>query len=544
MSRPVTKTLASACREFGKYDLLISRWAEGENAAIGLNPESIGFKTHVEAYFRCFSGACKGRLFLRQVSNWMHKDRGINSDRGPECNACQMASGGIRRRVDSLAALAAAGDPACAVLQQQWDICRNGTPTPDEVSAANKERVFWRCSGCKKPFPKAISPKNRYYFLRKKLSDLGVGVEEAVSFGAWGCPNCTTVYSFPQLALGAELRVFFRELRQEHLDDLEPACVPIPIVFSDGTTFAADIVLLEDRIIVEYDGFEFHRDDGAFTSKRGRKSDWDRDRTLRVQKETGWRVLRVREVEQDERLPDLPDVAVVHVPVTASVPEKVVVVLRGLRDHFGVVPTVLDSPDVDKYERDKRWYTQEDVQTIRIFLEQHATTSAARLRRLTQPEILDLYAAAEMSGTKMAESLGVSLMYLSSTISESFGKALTQMAEEAGLPVHHATQRALQKPLARGGFDKYIGNLSDTDVARMAGVSTTCVYERRLRLGVPDNRPAPHVSKVEPFRHLLGTMTDLSVSKVSGLGRSAIKAYRMSQNIPSFRPPRPKRAAT
>ena len=90
-----------------------------------------------------------------------------------------------------------------------------------------------------------------------------------------------------------------------------------------------------------------------------------------------------------------------------------------------------------------------------------------------------------------------------------------------------------------------LGRLPDRTFATQKGVPVEAVVKARERLGIgefeePAKEAAPRRkgrSKLDPFREYIGVLSDSEVAKRAGLTRSAVQMYRRNHNIPAASPP-------
>lgn len=90
-------------------------------------------------------------------------------------------------------------------------------------------------------------------------------------------------------------------------------------------------------------------------------------------------------------------------------------------------------------------------------------------------------------------------------------------------------------------WDKYLGAMPDTHLARRINCGTRAVISRRKKLGIPAYAPPGHPGPPGTYNwkkvdHLLGTMEDKKVAALMGCTRDAVWRRRRNLNIPAFRP--------
>lgn len=138
-------------------------------------------------------------------------------------------------------------------LARQWHPTKNGDLTPDDVTASPSKKAWWRC------------PADEGHEWEARISDRTLK-------GA-GCPHCTLIpRSRLEVLIKNELDAVFGGVGNVNKVEL-----------SDGR-LDCDIVFLDDRLIVEYDGAYWHR----------QKHEKDAAKTRRLAA-AGWTVIRVRE---------------------------------------------------------------------------------------------------------------------------------------------------------------------------------------------------------------------------------------------------------
>ena len=142
-------------------------------------------------------------------------------------------------------------------LSKEWSP-KNGSLTPETVSAGSNKRVWWLCGLCS--YEWLAQPNNR------------------VS-GGTGCPGCCVVGT-------SKIEGELYRLLEKHFPDSKQG---VRVV-----RWSIDVLLPEERVSVEYDGSYFHKD---ALEKDARK-------TLDLLNQ-GYRVVRVREQSKNYTLPPL-----------------------------------------------------------------------------------------------------------------------------------------------------------------------------------------------------------------------------------------------
>ncbi len=139
----------------------------------------------------------------------------------------------------------------------EWHPTKNGDLTPDRVTTGTQRKVWWICPN--EPDHEWQATINNRTSRESK------------------CPFCTLKpRSRIEILLAFELALFLDfDIRQHKLK-------------LDGTVFDVDILIPDRQLVVEFDGFFWHRD----------KRDQDRGKTERLHG-NGWTVIRVREQPLD-----------------------------------------------------------------------------------------------------------------------------------------------------------------------------------------------------------------------------------------------------
>ncbi|QGG78933.1 hypothetical protein [Pseudomonas syringae] len=79
---------------------------------------------------------------------------------------------------------------------------------------------------------------------------------------------------------------------------------------------------------------------------------------------------------------------------------------------------------------------------------------------------------------------------------------------------------------------RLIGTMFDTDVSKLTGVSVAWVRKLRIAEGL-----GPYVAEdpIAPYEPLMGTMTDEDLGKIAGVSKQAITARRKARGQASYR---------
>lgn len=169
----------------------------------------------------------------------------------------------------------------------EWHPTLNGDRSPDQFRPASSEDAWWQC------------PRNPEHAWSARIAHR--------TLSGSGCPRCKLLpHSHQQFSLAHEIKVFIDF-------DLEDHKIRVK-----GQIWDVDIVLRDQQIAIEFDGFYWHRD----------KQDLDRKKAdeLRAQ---GWRVIRVRESPLEALHPDDVEVPAQDGKLAANATLRQVEVLLG-----------------------------------------------------------------------------------------------------------------------------------------------------------------------------------------------------------------------
>ena len=137
----------------------------------------------------------------------------------------------------------------------EWHPTKNNSLSPDKVVAGSHKKYWWKCSN-------------------GEVHEWNANVGDRTRRGS-GCTYCNVLpRSIPEINLMFELAIFFDI-------DVEDRKLAV-----DDSVMDCDIIIRQQRLIVEFDSSYWHR--GARMYKR------DLDKTEALQK-AGWKVIRVRE---------------------------------------------------------------------------------------------------------------------------------------------------------------------------------------------------------------------------------------------------------
>ena len=143
-----------------------------------------------------------------------------------------------------------------AEIAREWHPTKNGAKRPDELKPGSAFRAWWKCLARGHEWETTVSNRN--------------------GPNASSCPTCTMWgTSASQIRLAYELRAVGLAVALDHPK------IPVP----GRRPVAADIVIPERNLIIEYDGSHHH----------ARPESWEKDRLQSQALEAaGWTVLRVR----------------------------------------------------------------------------------------------------------------------------------------------------------------------------------------------------------------------------------------------------------
>ena len=142
-------------------------------------------------------------------------------------------------------------------IAAEWDCKRNGKLTPDTVTYGANKPAHWIC--------------------REKGHRFKTHINWRTSDGT-GCPECyVRPASHIEVAIKLELSEFFNV-------DLKPDS---KVKGANGESLSVDIILPDDRIIIEYDGYYYHKTLADRHESDSRKTD--------SLKRAKWTVVRIRE---------------------------------------------------------------------------------------------------------------------------------------------------------------------------------------------------------------------------------------------------------
>ena len=214
------------------YPELASQWHPTKNG--NLTPDQVSFGSDKQAWWVCPEGPD-------------HEWRGKVQER-THGNGCPFCAG---KRVSVTNALASLF-PDVAI---QWHPTKNGDITPVKVTGASGKKAWWQC------------PNDPDHEWQATVANR--------TYSESGCPYCNLrPRSIQEIDLIFELTGFF----DIGLEDRK--------LVEDGQVLDCDIIIRQERLIVEFDGSYWHSGDRMYER--------DLVKTETLQK-AGWKVIRVRE---------------------------------------------------------------------------------------------------------------------------------------------------------------------------------------------------------------------------------------------------------
>lgn len=214
------------------YPELASQWHPTKNGSF--TPDQVSFGSDKQAWWLCPEGPD-------------HEWRGKVQERTAG-NGCPFCDGKRVSVTNSLASLF----PDVAT---EWHPTKNGGITPDKVARTSGKKVWWQC------------PDDPDHEWQATVANR--------TFKESGCPYCNLrPRSIQEIDLLFELIKFF----DIGLDDRK--------LVEDGRVLDCDIIIRQERLVVEFDGSYWHSPDGMY------KRDLAKTETLQ---NAGWKVIRVRE---------------------------------------------------------------------------------------------------------------------------------------------------------------------------------------------------------------------------------------------------------
>lgn len=231
-----------------RYPGLTGEWHPTKNGT--LTAHDVGYASNFKRWWLCSVGGtdCEGEWEASPG------DRTSIGRGGLGCPSCGQRRGKLKQQVPKSGNELAVRDPDVA---GEWHPTKNGTVTPHDVSYASHVARVWLCRVCGHDWP--TTPQNRC-----------IGWKT-------GCPRCSMWGTSAQ------------EIRLRH--ELAAAGCPVehpypPIEVSGRRPVKGDVVCPTWRVVVEFDGYQFHR--------RAANVERDLNQTHALEG-AGWTVIRVRE---------------------------------------------------------------------------------------------------------------------------------------------------------------------------------------------------------------------------------------------------------
>lgn len=510
MARPIDKTLHDACDEFGFVAELSAAWDTTLNA---LPPSAFGYQTSHKPWFRCSRCAA---AFQQEVKFWLRNDGKRGYACTTECQSCTRATAWDGRRRGSIPEVAKT-ERACRALLVQWADERD----PNDFRPTEKVEAEWRCTRGHR-FRRKIN--NRYVHLRT-LSRAAEGTVAPDEDGTLGCDLCSRKPSWAQFVLLFELGCFLPGLLLEGRDDVPAVDIGPRRVFPDAIWPGGG----HPCWILEYDGFAYHgdlRDDEGATA---------------ALVDLGFIVVRLREVGR-LGLPhdDVRGAVNIPVPQEADVPITAASILAYLTRDGLLAPT----PEIAQYLEQPTWRTRNEAMVA--WSERRAGEPGARVFRLLQDEPqLEAEVRSGVSFADIARREKLSHVVLMTWFKKLHPEGLTpsQWSLQRGLVLPASTTN--RGSLATGEYDAEILRGAVADVCRRAGVKKQSVQQRKQRLlkrlRAANEQPPEAMSRasaVARFAADLGCISDSEIARKAGVGRTAVAAYRRSLEIPPVPKPR------
>ena len=211
---------------------LVAQWHPSKNG--GFTPDQVSYGSDKQAWWICPEGP---------DHEWRTKVQERTHGQG-----CPFCAG---KRISVTNALTSLFHDVAI----QWHPTKNGDLTPDKIAGASSKKVWWQC------------PNDGEHEWQATVANR--------TYSESGCPYCNLrPRSIQEIDMVFELKEFF----DIDLDDRK--------LVEGGKVFDCDIIIRQERLIVEFDGSYWH--------SGGRMYERDLDKTGALQK-AGWKVIRVRE---------------------------------------------------------------------------------------------------------------------------------------------------------------------------------------------------------------------------------------------------------
>jgi len=207
-------------------------WHPTKNGDLKIN--QVVFGSHKKVWWKCLR---KGHEWTSPVFK--------RTGRGDKCPKCVPIGGSLAE--------------THPLVAKEWDFVKNKLK-PDEVYTSSRTVCWWICSACNNSWSTPVTQRTK-----EKGSD---------------CPRCCNgSHSKPERYLRFELLTFL---------DVAPEDSKLEI---NGNTYTPDIILPKIKLIIEYDGWYFHKDQLSLDSEKSK-----------IFINDGWNVIRVRECSKQGSL--------------------------------------------------------------------------------------------------------------------------------------------------------------------------------------------------------------------------------------------------
>ncbi len=229
-----------------RYPALADEWHPTKNG--NTTAHDVGYASNFERWWLCSVDDCDHEWKASPAA----RTRAGRGGRG--CPPCGQRRGKTKQQVPMPGNELAV---RCPDVAKEWHPTKNGTVIAHDVGYASHLKRWWLCSVCGNAWP--ATPQNRC-----------IGWKN-------GCPRCSMWGTSAQ------------EIRLRH--ELAAAGCPVehpypPIEVSGRRPVKGDIVCPTWRVVIEFDGYQFHR--------RPANIERDLNQTHALER-AGWTVVRVRE---------------------------------------------------------------------------------------------------------------------------------------------------------------------------------------------------------------------------------------------------------
>ena len=135
-------------------------------------------------------------------------------------------------------------------LMKEWDYAKNKALNPENISEGNNRlKVWWNCKECSNNW------ESRVYSRAKKNT---------------GCPKCASIkkHSRNEMRIYAELTSLFNDVKNDFI----------------LSGYSYDIIIKDINLIIEYDGYNWHKDNLSIDKKKNK-----------IAQENNFKIIRLRE---------------------------------------------------------------------------------------------------------------------------------------------------------------------------------------------------------------------------------------------------------